>query len=105
MAPPCKTKKEKMKEKDEVGSNKVLAQEMTRSFIAQNKGGIKANIDSSVKRPFTTLKKHKGKEKVLELNEELVHMDMHLLKESKDVNSLLVIPLNQPKREKGANGP
>jgi hypothetical protein len=105
MTPLHKTKKKMMKEKDEVGLNKVLAQEMTLSLVAQNKGGTKASIDSLVKRPFMTLKKNKGKKKVPELNEELMHMDLHSLKESKDVDSLLVIPLNQPGWEKGANGP
>lgn len=97
----CKTKKKKMKEKDEVGLNKMLAQEMTLSLIAQNKGGTKANIDSLVKRPFMALKKSKGKEKVLELNEEPTHMDLHSLKESKDVDSLLVIPVNEPGGKRG----
>jgi len=51
------------------------------------------------------LKKNKGKEKIPKLSEELVHMDLHSLKESKDVDSLLFILLNQPKREKGASMP
>jgi hypothetical protein len=78
---------------------------MILSFIAQNKGGTKASIDLLVKRPFTALKKSKGKEKVPKLNEELMHMDLHSLKESKDVDSLLLIPLNQHGWEKGANRP
>jgi hypothetical protein len=56
-----------------------------------------------VKRPFTALKKNKGKEKVPTLSEEPVHMDLHSLKESKDVDSLLIIPLNQLGKEKGAS--
>jgi hypothetical protein len=51
------------------------------------------------------LKKSKGKEKVLELNEKPMHMDLHSLKESKDVDSLLVIPLNESRWEKRANRP
>jgi len=83
----------------------VLAQEMTFSPVAQNKGTTKVNINSLVKRFFMDLKKNKGKEKIPKLSEELVHMDLHSLKESKDVDSLLFILLNQPKREKGASMP
>jgi hypothetical protein len=78
---------------------------MTFSPVTQKKGGTKANIYSLMKRPFMALKKSKGKEKVLKLSEEPMHMDLHSLKESKDVDSLLVILLNQPKKEKGANKP
>jgi hypothetical protein len=65
MTPLPKTKIKKMKKKDEVGLNKVLAQEMTLSLVAQNKGGTKASIDLLVKRPFTTLKKSRGKKIIL----------------------------------------
>lgn len=37
-----KTKKKKMKGKDEVGQSKVLAQEMTLSLVAKSKGGTEA---------------------------------------------------------------
>ncbi len=42
-------------------------------------------------RPFVTLKKNKGNEKVLKPNKELVHADLHLSKESSmDGDSLWV---------------
>jgi hypothetical protein len=66
-----------------VGPSKVLVQEKTPSPIAQNKGGIKANMDSLVKKPFMTPKKKKGKEKVSKLNKEPpTHVHLHFSKES-----------------------
>jgi hypothetical protein len=60
-----------------------LVQENTPSPIAHNKGGTKVNMDSSVKKPPTTPKKNKGKEKVSEPSKEPpIHVYLHSSKES-----------------------
>jgi hypothetical protein len=101
---PCKHKKKKGK--FGVGPNKASNQEKTPSPIAQNKGGTKTSVGSSVKKPFVATKKSKGNEKVFHLNEKLlVHVHLHFFKESNiEGNSLLVLS-NEPIRRKKAKGP
>jgi len=66
-----------------VGPSKVLVQEKIPSPVAQNKGGIKANMDSLVKKPLVTPKKKNGKKKVSKLSKEPpTHVYLHFSKES-----------------------
>jgi hypothetical protein len=57
--PPHKSKKKKMKRKDEVRPSKVVAEERTSSLVALNNGEIKASVGSPIKTPMVP-KKNKG---------------------------------------------
>jgi hypothetical protein len=84
--------------KDEVGASKVVAQEMTLSFIACSKKKIKAHIGSPLK-TLAAPKKSKGKEFFLKPNDEsMEHVDFCSSSELDDGDSLLVLLLNNQGR-------
>jgi hypothetical protein len=96
--PPRKSKKKNTKMKDEVGASKVVAQEMTPSFITCSKRKVKAHVGSPLK-TLAIPKKSKGKKKVLKPRDEsMEHVDFCSSSELGDGDSLLVLLLNNQGR-------
>jgi hypothetical protein len=69
-------KTKKKKGKDMVGSNKVPTWEKMPSPMSKSRGGIEASMGLPIKMPPMAPKKSKGKEKVLNPNEEsFIHVN------------------------------
>ncbi len=85
-----------------VGSNKVPSWEKMPSLMSKNREGTEASMSLLIKMPLVAPKKSKGKEKVLDPNEEpFLHVNnLHSSKESNDESDFLIIPLDRPSKER-----
>ncbi len=85
---------------DEAGSIKAKAHERTPSPIKQRTGVHEVSMGSLAKN-LVALKKHKGKEKVLEpIVESNEQVNFHFFESNGDVN-FMTAPLDGPRKEKG----